>query len=752
VSRRMRCISAWQAAVRLRVPDGWLAAGRSDRLRALAGRLDPRRDRVIGLLAIGTVGSLAAVSVIAGVSASTALPRISNIGAWLTNTGKNFIVHANGLSGKVDARVPVTGQDDPLKIVQDGKIVVVVDEATGQVSRIDPAQLQVTETRSFGSGGVQVVAGSGLAYVITPARGTVQQINPATLATIGAPVRLRPPLGQAAIDNSGVLWVLLPPAGQAVPIEHGQARTPAAVGRAGDQLALTIANGSPLVTDGTAATATLVGRNGARLRVNLPRTIASAPLRRGTPRILAPATANGPVSPILAPGARSLVLVNTATGAVSNVPLAAAGQLGTPQVLGERVYIPDQRTGGLIVYDSANRQFDSQIPVTGHPGSLEAFVQDGILWVNDSRSQVAMAIDSTGAIHRIGKYTASHVPGAPHPTEPGPAPSSTSGPLPGPAPSRQPRTRPSTRPSKAPTPNATSTSTPTPGVPGPPGTPATTSGAGYIDVSFTPSSGSTPTGYKLEIAGSPPGMSVQPSQMPPGGSFIFHVTGGSCSQQYRFRVSALYQGGQVTSGWSAPARPCVAPSAPSGFTATGVNHGANLSWSAPANGQPLAYTLSWSGATSGSTSASGTSAQVTGLTNGGQYSFILTAANAAGSAQATATASLVPPPQSFSAFNNQSGPVTVRSGPSTSAGSVGQIPQGSSMGLTVHCQVLGGSATDPFQTWKTSQLWDEIDWNGGTAYVSDLYVNTPHSAGTGSSAPDPYAPNDYSYPPLWQCS
>ncbi|MDR0343779.1 MAG: fibronectin type III domain-containing protein, partial [Nocardiopsaceae bacterium] len=293
---------------------------------------------------------------------------------------------------------------------------------------------------------------------------------------------------------------------------------------------------------------------------------------------------------------------------------------------------------------------------------------------------------------------------------------------------------------------------------GAPGAPSTTSGPGYIDVSFTPSSGGTPSGYELEVGGSapgsaPPGMSVQPARMPADGSFTFHVTGGSCGTQYTFRVAARYRGSRIMSPRSGPARPCVAPASPAGFTAAGVNHGANLSWSAPAGGgAPPAYTVSYSGATSGTAPASGTSAQVTGLTNGGQYGFTLTAANAAGSAQATATASLVPPPQGFSAFDDQSNQVRVRSAPSTSASQVGTIPQGSGMALTVNCQVLAESVTDQYQTWKTSQVWDQVQWNGGTAYVSDLYVNTPHSAGQGSSAPDPYPPADYSYPPVWQCS
>lgn len=720
-------------------------------LSRLAWKLDPRRDRVTGYLAVGIVGVLAAVSLVFGTGASSAVPRLANIGAWLGSSQKGQVVHANGLSGKVDGRIDMTNAaGHPLKIVQDGNVILVIDEITGQVSRIDPAQLQVTETREYGATDIQVVVGSGLAYVVDSAKGSVQQINPTNLDTIGAPVSVRPtPLGQAAIDKNGTLWALAPASGQAVPVSRGRAGTPVKVGNAHDQLALTIANGAPLVTDPNTAAAMLVGATGSMFRVNLPSTVSAAATSSGQPRVLAPATADGPLVPILAPSSGSLVLVNTATRSLSTTSLNSPGhRFGAPQVLGERVYIPDQTTGYLVVYDAANGQFDSQIPVTAHTGALQAFEQDGILWVNDENGPIAVAIDSTGAVHRIGKY-ATAAPGGPHTSVrlpgpggaqnvPVPRPGAPAGPVGGSGPARP-------LPSVVPRPPGTS-QRPAAAPPGAPGTPSTTSGNGYIDVSFTPSVGGTPSGYHLEP--SPSGVSTQPSQASPNGPFMFHVTGGSCGIVYTFRVAAVYSGGRVTSAPSAPARPCAAPTTPQNFQATGANHGAALSWSAEPGGQ-VTYTISYTGATSGTVMATGTSAQVTGLTNGGPYNFTLTAANAAGSAQATATASLVPPPQGYNAFDDQSGSPAIRSGPGTGYSQVGSIPQNSSEGLTVQCQMLGGSATDPYQSWKTSQVWDKI---GASRWVSDLYVDTPHSAGTGNSAPDPYPPTDYSYPPIWPCS
>ena len=723
----------------------------------LARTLDPRRDRVTGYAAVGIVGVLAAVSLVFGTGASSALPHLANIGAWLGSSKKGQIVHANGLSGKVDGRIAMTNAaGHPLKIVQDGNVILVVDEVTGQVSRIDPAQLQVTETRQYGASSLQVVVGPSEAYVVNSAKGSVQQINPVSLDTIGAPVSVQPaPLGRAAIGADATLWVLDPAAGQAVPVKGARRGTPVKAGDPHDQLALTIANGKPLVVDANTASAMLAGPSGALFKVNLPSTI-SAGAAGGQPQVLVPATEDGPVVPVLAPSSGSLVLVNTATRSVSTTSVSPAGHhFGAPQILGERVYIPDQSTGNLIVYDTASSQFDSQIPVTGNAASLESFQQDGILWVNDQNGPVALAVDSSGGVHRIGKYSTA-APGGPHIAAPLPAPG---GPqnlsLPGPGGQAGPAapggsgaagTPPGTAgPPAVPGAQPPRASQPPAAPPGAPGTPSTTSGNGYIDVSFTPSGGGTPSGYQLEP--SPGGVSVQPSQAPASGPFTFHVTGGNCGTQYTFRVAAVYPRGRVTSASSAPARPCVSPVV-QGFQATGINHGANLSWSAPAGG-PAAYTISYAGATSGTVPAAGTSAQITSLTNGGQYNFTLTAANAAGSAQATTSASLVPPPQGYNAFDDQSAGPAIRSGPGTGYAQVGSIPQNSSQPLTVQCQVSGGTATDPYQSWKISSIWDEI---GPSQWVSDLYVNTPHSAGTGSSAPDPFPPGDFSYPPIWQCS
>jgi len=278
-----------------------------------------------------------------------------------------------------------------------------------------------------------------------------------------------------------------------------------------------------------------------------------------------------------------------------------------------------------------------------------------------------------------------------------------------------------------------------------------TTGPGWIKVTFTPPRGSTPTGYELLQATA--GGAFQPAQAPSAGTaYTFQVTGLSCDSTYSFEVAALYPGGQVASAPTAPVRPCVAPGAPQAFRAAAVEHGANLSWSPPANAgtSQVTYDLTWSGARSGSqTAITRTTDSVTGLANFQTYSFALTASNAAGSslAQATTSASLVGPSGSYGLHNrrNTQGvqtPLHLDDQPQQGAPGP-DIPANANPILTIICQVSGGRAQDPSFPNLHGNIWDKTTYQGQTVYASDLYVLTPKSAAGNYSS--------FSDPPLWNC-
>ena len=298
-------------------------------------------------------------------------------------------------------------------------------------------------------------------------------------------------------------------------------------------------------------------------------------------------------------------------------------------------------------------------------------------------------------------------------------------------------------------------SAPPPAPPQAPTAPNATPGPGVIAVRFTPSAGGTPTGYVL--TGAPANATVSPATIPADGSkpYVFEVSRLSCGQSYPFAVAALYPGGQVPSVSTAPVRPCVPPSPPqlTGASFRTVEHSIALAWTAPSSdgGAPVHYTVSWSGGATGSSpSLTGLTYSISSLTNQQTYTVSLTAANPAGSSTPPATASglLDGPHAAANVYNNSSLTVFMRSGPHLTDPVRHTFPAtpagGRGAAVTVICQSVGDTFTDPVNGTVSGDIWDRVLYNGQPGYISDLYVSTPSSvAGRYQS---------FSDPPLWRCS
>jgi hypothetical protein len=681
------------------------------------------RDRLTGQFAVAAAGLLVVGAVVFGVGEAGAKYHIADVGAWLGAGKKGLVVHANGLAGKVDGKgkLPRSMSGHQIKIVQNGPNVMIVDLQTGVVARVDPSTFDIGGARKLGdAAGLDLVAGTADAYAIDQVKGTVQRIDPVTLGAVGGPVRLTAPLGGAAIDAKGILWVPEGNTGQVVPFQSGRAGSPVMVGRPGDTLSLTVAAGVPVVTDSTQAAATVVGLSGPLMRVNLPSTVRN---------LLAPITSDGQLVPLLAPEQGALVVLNAGNGTLSStrIDLPRGHRFEPPQSLGPRVYIPDTTAGSLLVYDTATGRFEKPVGVPGAQGKrLEVFVKDGLLWVNNPDGPDAVVVNTTGQPTTIGKYDANVPGGGKHPIPRG----GTAGPRPSvpPVPTPPQPTQPATTPPPWAAPAAPTTINATPG-------------AGTITVTFQPSAGGTPTGYVVKDAAGA-AVTARPARITPGSGTTFTVSGGSCGQEYRFVVAVQYldrnkRPAEVDSQPSVPVRPCVTPGTPTGFTATAVNHGAKLSWTAASGGggTPV-YALSGPGAPA---AVSGTSTDATGLTNGSVYTYKLTARTGAGESDtATASANLDPAlhTRSYAGWHNGPTNTWLHSDTSgTTASRTVEWPVDYSSMTTVICQTTGANMQDNPGTGQWSTIWDKIRYNGAIQWVSDLYIHTPNSAsGTYSSA------------------
>ncbi|MEU7314757.1 fibronectin type III domain-containing protein [Streptomyces sp. NPDC007083] len=731
-----------------RGPGGFAALRR--RCRGLAAAawaaVRPDRRRTTGYIALCSVGALVGTSVVVGTGSAGAVPDLADIGAWLTSSRTGEAAHANGLTGDVDGKVKLPGMGDhPVSISQDGKTVLVLDEKTGKLVRIDPSQLTVEQSARYGAG-LQLVSGGRYAYLVDPVKARVQRIDPVRTTPVGAPVDLgKGPLGEAVADPKGTLWVPVPGKGAVVPFPHGKKAPGIKVaGRSSKAatLLMSLADGRPVVTDTRGGTVTLLERTGRGMRFKLPGTFAEEP----SGSVLVPSSTAGDVVPVLARKSGRMALVNTRTGSLLTASLGSSDhQYGTPQVLGSKVYVPDRSNGTLKVYDTEAAAITEPVKVTGKPGKLSLFVRDGLLWVNDADNATAVVINSSGHVNRVHKYE-TEAPSARKPKEdegndgggsrdPAPDPDV---PDPGPEnPARPDRDRTPSKPDASEKPDRPDDSDPDekpdPEEPEdesperqPPGIPQVESGPGTMRVSFAPSSGVKPTGYGL--LGAPAGAELKPRKVGPGGPFTFEVKGGSCDKQYRFTVVAEFRGGEIIakSGRSAPARPCVAPGQPRNVRADFAPGGKSikLHWDAPANaGKGTTYTVSGGGPDKDNIPGN-TAALLQPLANFRTYTLTVAARNAAGSGGSTVKRVDLSNPQRTKVRNNvdDGEEVGIRSKPSTTEGTrLGHVPSGQTPVLTVLCQTTGTRETHDTYGWQ-SDKWDRIEWNGRTAYISDLWV------------------------------
>jgi hypothetical protein len=703
-----------------------------------------RRDRLTGLIAIGAVGVLCVAAVVFGVGMASAKYHLADVGGWLASSKKGELVHVNGLSGKVDGKVTLSGTaGHKMKVVQQGGVVLIIDETTGVVSRVDPAHLNVVQGAAYrGAAGMQVVSASGAAYALDQMKGSVQRLDPMTLATQGDPISLTGPLGAAALDAKATLWVPVPANGQAASVQSGRQGQPIGVGRAGDDLALTIAGGSAVVTDFTTAESLILGAGGVQVKVKLPSIVSQL----GKGRVTAPTSTDGQLVPLLA--GKSLIVLNAGNGSLSSVALQLPShRLTTPQVLGQKVYIPDESSGNLLVYDAATNQMDRQVPVTGRPGPLEAFVKDGLLWVNNPDSPKGVVVDGAGGHKPIQKYTGEVPGGAENPIPKAGSPGDGQQGLPTPRLPVHPKLPkpPITPPKhKSDPPKVTPPNKPT-------NLRATPQPDGSIKVDFQPGGGGKSTGYRLVV---PSGLTATPAKIAADGpDYTFTAKGGTCGQEYVFGVAALYQNGdhqsEIQSDYTDPTLSCTQPDAPSGITGTGTAQGAKVAWQAPPNAaaKNVTYKVQVTGPkTFTKDNFSGTSLTIPSIWKNGSYTIKVTASNGAGGKSASAPRTLTGPAQHYVGQHagNPGDKSFLHKNPVNDSDTSNWITNYNDKSLTVDCQKIGGhyqhpTSKDPYYS---GSLWDYIHYGGHTGYIIGYLVKTPRQ------------PNwqQYNGLPLWECA
>lgn len=605
--------------------------------------------------------------------------------SWLWSSPKGELARVNGATGRVDTRVRITdGQGRAMQVAQSDRFVILRDVATGRVSVLDLATLQVAATTETAPGrGITVVVRDTYAFIVDGVQGLVRQLDPATLSPVGQPMRFPPGLIGGIFDDQNRLWLLVPSEGTLVSIQPGvgvgvEPRVTRSVGVAepAHEISLTILDGGGVaVLDNTAATMTVLDG-------------LVVPLALSAPGAVAPRTTGSRV-PVTVAETRGLMVVSGATVARYSVP-GAGSQLGPCVAWSGRFYCPDDADGTVYVLDEVGRP-TAPIRVSDPGGQLELEVREGRLFINSPGSANARVVDDRHKVSIVDKYTNNIPGGDPPPTQPAQPPS-----------------------------------TPTVSTPGAPGRVTAVAGNAQARVSWTPAAanGAPILRYVIDGGGRPVEVGANQRSLT--------VTGLTNGTEYRFTVHAVNGRG---AGPKRAANPVVptgeVPDAPTAAAAEARPDGTvSVTWPA-ANGQGrkivrYEVTAVTRGAPAPAGETGGTTLVIPAghLTYGTQYAFTVMAVNDRG-----ASSEPSPISNTVTPYNKPGPPANVRAVTVNKRGTidVSWQPAAENGRAISHYLVVAGNQRQEVS--GTSVTLSGFD-NGATVQISVRAVN---EAGEGTA-------------------
>ena len=360
-----------------------------------AAGLRRRLSSPSGFISVGLVVSLAvgSVAVALGQGASRLLMDLGDGASWLPTNPRGAVTLVDGASGRPTAEVQLAAGDDAeLKVVERGGSVYVLDVTTGVLTRIDAATLKAPKAVS--TGGSSVLAGCGQAFAVDSEAGVISVLDESTLEPVGAPIELGSPIVQSVVDGSCTVFSLLDD-GTVVPIStDGTVGPSLRVADSGDAASLSVVDGAAFVVDEADPAVAPLTPDGVGDRIDLD-------LPAGDLEV--PDAASGSL-PVLAEDG-TLAVVETGTGSVTKVkvPTPEGAELGAPVVNGGLLYVPDFSSGTALVVEIAAGSVKEAIDVTDGT-TFDLFVDDGIVFANDPKSDRAVVVDDTGSVRNVTKF------------------------------------------------------------------------------------------------------------------------------------------------------------------------------------------------------------------------------------------------------------------------------------------------------------------------------------------------------------
>jgi len=355
------------------------------------------RERIarIGLAGVALAAVLAATFGV-GYRASHSL--LAGSGAFVQKG--HTVVHVNAESATVDAEAArdlATGRER-LEVVQtDPETVWVVNHTTGRVTRLPTATMTPTDApqKLRTPARARVMTGGGQGYVVDPDSGTLNRLD----STSGQAQRVELPdkVTQVVVDSKGKAWAFAPKTGELYQVANGRLTDRTKVAEPQERSArLALVKDQPVVYRPAAGSITVASAAGGH-PTSIP-----APQKQGAVRLGVGPT-DRPLLTALVPSTGELYVADIASGTVRATdvlePYAGSG-LGDPVVLGDRIYVPDQRLRQIAVLDLTSLRLRDTVSMPSGKDPFELFIRDGRVWANDPYAPTMLVFDRAGCRRR----------------------------------------------------------------------------------------------------------------------------------------------------------------------------------------------------------------------------------------------------------------------------------------------------------------------------------------------------------------
>jgi len=368
-----------------------------------------RRRPVFRVVRVGTV-AVAVAAVVAGVmivGLDRGYPaqqvRLLSGAAWLASSQVGQVTLLDGSSAEVAAQLQVAPPGNTLNVTQQGSTAYAIDRTAGTIRRVDGATFELTPPGSpipDAHGGLTGFAGEDTLYTLDTERGLVTETDPRTLAARGQPLSLAAQLGtgSATVDDAGRLWIIDSATGDLASIAQGHRdihRDTAKPGRS----ELILASGGPVVIDYTDRKAIVVDPDSGLVRNTIMLDV------HADDKLAVSGSPHGQRLYLVASRGLLAICELTASACDNAVPLDATdGELGAAVEAGDRLFIPDYKTGQVWIIDLTRHTVLAKPKVLTPPAPFQLLTRDGVVFYNDPTSERAGVIQLDGRFVPVAKY------------------------------------------------------------------------------------------------------------------------------------------------------------------------------------------------------------------------------------------------------------------------------------------------------------------------------------------------------------